>query len=480
MLKKLSFLFFCMELVFAGFQLYAAQVVVLNTCDLHGHCRRFLKLCSLITAEKQSLPPDAILLIDCGDTIQGTYESMFYHGRLIIDGLNYSGYDAWITGNHDFDYGLPQLQQRMRQFTGAVLAANLDYPGFGKLCNGWKLFKKGGVSVALIGMTAPGMGKSLLVPGWKFDTGSFENGMERVMTAVRAAHPEIIILAMHSGLYGSNGFSAHQFAARYPEIDLVLGSHTHVKESGCKIGPDTWYFQAGKHGEGLGKITIDFDEKSRKIRKISSLLLPVTKATPECPELAKRFAPFLKKAGENGEKQIATIIFENGKDVDSGFTEQRIIGRMMLALTGADVAVGNTYPTRYQLHGKVAITLKRLYYWARFDDTVCTLELDCETWRRILAEQQELLKKNYRTIITYADRKSFTGKSRIKAAFSSYALAGAGGRFPLLRREAQKKERRLNNTGILIRKGLQNYLTGKNEIFQTGNETGAETKNRKR
>jgi hypothetical protein len=102
--------------------------------------------------------------------------------------------------------------------------------------------------------------------------------------------------------------------------------------------------------------------------------------------------------------------------------------------------------------------MKRIFYWARYHDTVCTLTLDRKTYQRILAEQKKLLKKNYRTIITYADQSTFASKSQIKAAFSSYALAGAGGRFPKLREIAKDKANLLHDTGTVIRDGLRKYM----------------------
>ncbi|MFA7184703.1 MAG: hypothetical protein WC082_07420, partial [Victivallales bacterium] len=73
-MKKLCvFLVLCVT----GFYLYAAQLVVLNTTDLHGRLegpyRGLLQIASLIEKQRQLYPPGSILLIDCGDTVQGTF-----------------------------------------------------------------------------------------------------------------------------------------------------------------------------------------------------------------------------------------------------------------------------------------------------------------------------------------------------------------------------------------------------------------------
>ena len=134
---------------------------------------------------------------------------------------------------------------------------------------------------------------------------------------------------------------------------------------------------------------------------------------------------------------------------------------MMLKQSGADVAVCNAYPSNYKLAGKVDITLKRLYYWSPYDNTTCTLTLDKATYQKIIAEQKKYFKKNYRTIITYADKDLFKKKSKIIAAFSSYALSGGGGRLPFLRSVAKNKKYMFKNSNIIIRDGLKHYLEGK-------------------
>lgn len=461
MLKKSWwFLLFCL----AGICLEAAQLTILNTTDLHGRVdggdRGILKIAGLIGRERQRRPDGALLLIDCGDTVQGTFSSMMFRGRLMIRCLNYLKYDVWVPGNHDFDYGLETLKQRLDEFGGAALAANLDCPYLTGTYAPWKLFVKNGLKVAVIGLTMPEMSSFFPVSGRTFRTSSFDAALKRIMPEIRAAGPDLIILAQHQGIYGRN-FSVYRFAARHPEPDLILGGHTHLNEPGRKIGPGTWYFQAGKHACGLGRIEIEYDLKRRKIIRISSEIIPVTAAVPADEKLAESVRPDLLQAEELGERQIGTVIFRNTARLDPGILEQQLIGRMMSAETRADIAVGTAYPSKYRLDGAVPITLKRLYYWSRYDNTICTLTLDKAVYDQIIAEQRQALRKDCRTIITCAGENPFKTKARAVVAFSSYALTGGGGKFPFLRSVAADRRYRPENTGILIRDGLKRYLAGK-------------------
>ncbi len=456
MLKKL-----CLFLLFlhTGLYLYAAQLVVLNTTDLHGRASGIFKIAYLIEQQKKLYPANSILLIDCGDTTQGTFSSMVLQGALMIKCLNYLKYDVWVVGNHEFDYPVKIVKKRMREFSGVTLAANLQNPYLAKAHSSWKMFSRNGIKIAVIGLTKSRMPKTI----------PFAAALNKIMPEIRAEKPDIIILGQHEGMY-AKGFSIYKFMAKYPEIDLVLGGHTHVKKTGQKIGANSWYFQAGKHAEGLGRIIIDYDEKQKKIIKISSEIIPVNKNTPIDKKLLAQIKPDLERVKKIGEQKITTMIFKNTEKLDSSILEQKIIGSMMLKQTDADVAVCNTYPTKYKLSGKVKITLKRLYYWSRYNNTTCTLTMDKAIYKKIMAEQKKWLKKDYQTIITYADENLFKKKNKIIAAFSNYAISGGGGKFPFLRNVAQNQKYMLKNNNIIIRDGLKDYLKGK--VFVVTNTDG--------
>jgi len=454
MFKKLSLflLFFC-----AGLCLFAARVVVLNTTDLHGRVDTpyggILQIAHLIEQQKKLYHPDSMLLIDCGDTTQGTFSSMLFEGALMIKCLNYLKYDVWVAGNHEFDHPLKAVKKRMLEFSGVTLAANLQNPYLAKAYSSWKMFSRSGIKIAVIGLTKSGIPKTI----------PFDAALKRIMPEIRAQKPNVVILAQHEGMY-ARGFSIYRFVAKYPEIDLVLGGHTHVKKPGQKIGPNTWYFQSGKHAAGLGKIIIDYDKTHNKIKKISSEIIPVEKNTPTDKKLLAQIKPDLERIKKLGEQKITTMLFKNTENLDSSIPEQKVIAYVMLKQTGADVALRNSFPTKYKLSGTVKITLKRLYYWCRYNNTACTLTLDKPTYQKIVAEQEKWRKKDYRTVITYADKNLFKKKDKIIAVFSSYAVAGGGGRFPFLRKIAQTPEYMLKNNNVIIRDSLKNYLKGKELI----------------
>jgi len=85
----------------------------------------------------RALNPVGTVLMDAGDMMQGKPISNLLFGRSVIDVYNAMGYKVSVTGNHEFDWGLDVLQDRMAQAKFPILAANIFYagtrypPGFG-------------------------------------------------------------------------------------------------------------------------------------------------------------------------------------------------------------------------------------------------------------------------------------------------------------------------------------------------------------
>src|SRR5437764_12795849 len=109
-------------------------ISILHTTDLHGHILPTadyngdpdfggLARCAAQIRRWRRENPNSIL-IDVGDVYQGTEVSLRSKGELMIDLFNLLGYDAWIIGNHEFDWGIEAFQQALQRSAMPVLAAN--------------------------------------------------------------------------------------------------------------------------------------------------------------------------------------------------------------------------------------------------------------------------------------------------------------------------------------------------------------------
>src|SRR5437660_7045844 len=153
-------------------------ISILHTTDLHGHILPTadyngnpnyggLARCAAQIRRWRRQNSNSIL-IDVGDVYQGTDVSLRNKGELMIDLFNHLNYDAWVIGNHEFDWGIEPFYQALQRSAMPVLAANtiLDGTRAGSSSDLQHPFAKvqplimkqiEGINVAVIGITTPGM-----------------------------------------------------------------------------------------------------------------------------------------------------------------------------------------------------------------------------------------------------------------------------------------------------------------------------------
>ena len=135
------------------------DIVILCTSDVHCGIDNNIGYASLSAYKKELEKNNYVTLMDCGDAISGDFVGAVSKGEYIIDIMNEVGYDSMIFGNHEFDFGLDILKDRMDQFKGDVLSSNFKYIGhkenkFNKVKT-YKVKKYGQTKVGFIGVTTP-------------------------------------------------------------------------------------------------------------------------------------------------------------------------------------------------------------------------------------------------------------------------------------------------------------------------------------
>src|SRR5437870_11080608 len=148
-------------------------ISILHTTDIHGHIlptsdydgnpdRGGLARCVTQIRRWRRENRNSIL-IDVGDVYQGTDASLRSKGELMIDLFNYLKYDAWIIGNHEFDWGVETFANALQRSAMPALAANMSMEGkaAGEISNAKNPFVKlqpyilkeiAGIRIAIIGI----------------------------------------------------------------------------------------------------------------------------------------------------------------------------------------------------------------------------------------------------------------------------------------------------------------------------------------
>jgi 2',3'-cyclic-nucleotide 2'-phosphodiesterase (5'-nucleotidase family) len=460
-------------LLLFSLQLTAVQITILNTTDMHGHVtgkdHGILRLASIIRAEQKKTPDDKLLLIDCGDTIEGTFESLQNKGKMIVDAMNYLKFDIWVPGNHDYDFELDTLQKRFKQFNGAILAANLKAPKLsGSYCK-WKILKRSGLKIAVIGLTLPNMRRYRLGTKDAMLTTSPDKALHEIMPDIRKTQPDIIILAQHMGKYWQGG-NIYKLAAAFPEIDMILGGHFHQNIAGEKIGPNNWFVEAGAHGNCLGKITVDFNKDLNKIQKISSELLKVTKKTPINTGLKDLLHNDLHRIKTAATRKVGKVHFENSPQQNISFFSI-LPAHAMQQTTNADAVIYCTDQKNYKHLPALNISEHMLFKWFRYQNTICTIDLSHNEFIKVIQELINRKKSNgeipfimgAKIILDNKKIRSvkFARKvnpSKIKVAFTSYTLSGSSGKYKYLRKLADNPENRVFDSGVILRNAVRKYI----------------------
>lgn len=262
---------------------------VMGTTDLHGNVFNWdyftdkefddkahndvglAKISTLVNQVREEKGRRNTLLIDAGDTIQGTQLSYYYakvdpitaaHGPVhpMAQSMNAIGYDAAALGNHEFNYGIPVLRKFEEQCDFPLLGANaLDAktlrpafpPYFMK-----RLRTPHGrdVRVAVLGLTNPGIAiwDKQNVQG-KMTFPGLEEQAAKWVPKLRSMGADVVVVSAHSGSSGTSSYgdqlpyvenAAALVAEQVPGIDAILVGHAHTeipeyvvenKETGKKV-----------------------------------------------------------------------------------------------------------------------------------------------------------------------------------------------------------------------------------------------------
>ncbi len=312
--------------------LFAREVpiTILHTCDLHGNVLPTedyegsgnlggIARCATVIRQVRGREKN-VLLVDAGDTVQGTAISFLTDGQVMVKVLNHLRYDAWVWGNHEFDWGLDKLAACADRTQMSILSANLQ----AAMTNGTRSGAAGrvlsrvrpyvfrevdGVTVAIIGLNTPRIphwSRPRLIEGLCF-ADSVET-LQRVVPQVRAAGARVLILVCHQGYREAGDDYANQInaiALNFPELDVIIAGHTHRNHPEFRVG-NVLYSQADYYGIHLGRVDLVFDtDKGRVVRRRSNALL-----MDEHVPLDRKTLKVVGKEIDRAKKVLRTVIGE--------------------------------------------------------------------------------------------------------------------------------------------------------------------------
>lgn len=219
------------------------QVYVGGTSGMLGYLNKFRNENSLV--------------LNGGDDYQGTPISSITKGFSQIELLNLFNLDAFVLGNHDFDYGMYTLDSALRNANFSYIAANLYNTEKGVTFAKPYLTKEiNGVKIGIIGLSPLDL-MTLTVP--KNVSGiqilNVDSVIPACVNALKKEKCNLIILLSHNGLDNDKEF-AEKF---HKDVDIIIGGHSHTPIFRPEIVEGVLICQAGSYGRWLGKLDVKVD-----------------------------------------------------------------------------------------------------------------------------------------------------------------------------------------------------------------------------
>ena len=251
------------------------------------------RIATLIGAVRAERGDDKVLLLDGGDSWQGSWTSLQTKAQDMVDVMSALKLDAMV-GHWEFTYGAERVKQIAESAPFAFLAQNIrDNEWQEPVFEARKMFERGGAKIAVIGQALPRTAVAnprWMFPNWEF--GIREEDIQKQVDEARAAGASIVVLLSH------NGFDVdHKLAGRVKGLDVILTAHTHDAMPGLiKVG-NTVLVATGSHGKFVSRL--DIEVKDKKVSDIRFKLMPVfadaIKPDPAMTALIEKVrAPFAK------------------------------------------------------------------------------------------------------------------------------------------------------------------------------------------
>ena len=386
-----------------------AHVVILSTTDMHGrvfpidyYTNKYdnvgiAKVATLVNEARKNDPD--LLLVDSGDTIQGTPLEYFHNRRNntppdpMMLAMNALHYDAMTVGNHEYNFGLNVLNKARGEAQFPWLSANTYDTGTSTTHYKPYIVKEvQGVRIGILGLTTPG------IPNWEnkpnyagLEFHETVSEAKRWVPLLRAQEKvDLVVIAMHMGIEEDlrtgipspsqvpNENAAIAIAREVPGVDVILMGHTHRPVNDLMVN-GVLLTQANRWASHVARVDLYLEKTSNaqwRIMAKSASIIPVTEKTEIDPEIARLGEPYDKETqdwlsrpiGESSEALTA-----NGCRLrDTAIID--LIQRVQLEAGDADVSMAACFNDGAHIP-KGEVTVRDIAGLYEYENTLVTLEL---------------------------------------------------------------------------------------------------------
>lgn len=408
----------------------SGKIVVLYTGDMHCSVESgankldFAQLALYKQAVSNSA--DYVTLVDCGDAVQGSNIGTLTKGESIVELMNEVGYDVCTFGNHEFDYGIDQLEKLMGMSDAEYICCNfMDSDGC--FVSPYTIRSYGELKIAYIGITTPYTLTSSNPEVFKDENGELKYSFcqdtsgEKLYNAVQNAvdtaigmDADYVIALAHLGNgEGYSPYGSEDVIAATSGIDIVLDGHSHTvvesREVYNKEGEPVMLTSSGSHMQYIGQVTIDTRRTAGKNDDVITIRLidssDYDRVAGKTEETEKEFEEILGTETGYTAKTLS-VNSENGnrlvRNRETGIGN--FVADAYRSLTNADIAFVNGGGIRADIsEGK--ITYGDLLNVQPYGNMICVVEATG-------LEIRDALEMSYRMVEgKYEDENGSVGES---------------------------------------------------------------------
>ncbi|MDP6139869.1 MAG: thiosulfohydrolase SoxB [Arenicellales bacterium] len=387
------------DLVMGSREAYAFSCLDFETmAHKYGKVGGFAHLATLVKRLRATRPNS--LLLDGGDTWQGSATALWTNGQDMIDACKLLGVDI-MTGHWEFTYGMQRVQQIIEQELPPIefLAQNVvltedaafdDKPAFdqdsGQVFKPYTLREVNGARVGIIGQAFPYTtlaNPRYMIEDWSF--GIREQQCQAMVDAVKAQGAQVVVVLSHNGMDVDL-----KMASRVTGIDVVLGGHTHDGMPAPSVvgnaGGKTLVINSGSNGKFLSVVDLDVrdgrvaDYRFRMLPVFSNLLAP----DPQMAALIERKREPFKQQLEEILATTETTLYRRGNFIG---TFDQVIVDALIEVRGADLAFSPGFRWGTSVLPGDPITVERLMDQTGITYAKSTLtEMSGETIKLVLED----------------------------------------------------------------------------------------------
>lgn len=440
----------------------AKKIKIIQTTDVHGNFFPYnfiertpwggsmARVATFVDSVREAEGADNVLLLDNGDILQGQPTVYYYNfidtasTHLASRIYDFLGYDAATIGNHDVETGHEVYDRWIRQTVVPVLGANVIDRATGlPYLKPYKVFERGGIRIAVLGLLTPAVPAWLPENLWKgLEFEDMESAARKWVPLIREKEkPDILIGLFHSGHeygrrtgdYREN--ASLEIARTVPGFDIVMMGHDHQRFNRVianASGDSVVVVNPANNAVALATvdIMIEKDDAGNILgKKLNAAINDIAEIAPS-RRYMDHFASDLEKINGFVDREIGSAEGEFSSQEaffgPSAFID--LIHSLQLKITGADVSFAAPLSFDAVIH-KGPVRVSDMFNLYKYENLLYTMQMTGKEIRNYLEKSYSIwintIGPGSRHLLQFADKNPSPARNSLR--FPSYNFDSAAG-----------------------------------------------------